>query len=104
VHSTDEVIIANISLGNRLNGHTGIVHGGILALLLDDLMGFGFHVKRITCEKQEGRKIYFLAQVTSPDSTVLYCEASSLYIIPKDQLSPTEQPSVFDKLKQFVGL
>lgn len=124
IGDSEEVILANISLGKNLDGHTGVVHGGILALLLDDLMGFAFHVMginmaytanlnidyrnsvmantqvvvRIKCEKREGRKIYFVAQMTSPDSSILYCEATSLYIIPR------KQPSVLGMLKRFVGL
>ncbi|VEU40399.1 unnamed protein product [Pseudo-nitzschia multistriata] len=34
------VVEADVRFGTRLNGHTGIVHGGILSLVFDDLMGF----------------------------------------------------------------
>jgi acyl-coenzyme A thioesterase PaaI-like protein len=124
IGDTDELIVARISVGKNLDGHTGIVHGGILALLMDDLMGIAFHVMgipmaftanlnidyrtpvmansqvvvRIKCKQREGRKLYFVAQMTSPDNSVLYVEASSLYIVPK------EQPSILGKLSCFVGL
>lgn len=124
IGDTDELIVARISVGKNLDGHTGIVHGGILALLMDDLMGIAFHVMgipmaftanlnidyrtpvmansqvvvRIKCKQREGRKLYFVAQMTSPDNSVLYVEASSLYIVPK------EQPSMLGKLSRFVGL
>ena len=124
VGDTEEVIVARVSLGKNLDGHTGIVHGGILALLMDDLMGVAFHVMgipmaftanlnidyrmpvmansqmvvRIKCKQREGRKLYFVAQMTSPDNSVLYVEATSLYIIPK------EQSSILGKLSSIVGL
>ena len=105
----EDVVLANIKLGTNLDGHTGVVHGGMLALLLDDVMGMAFHVMgvnlaytanlninyrqpvmantqvvvRVKCETREGRKLYFVAQMTSSDSSILYCEATSLYIIPK---------------------
>lgn len=37
-----EVICATFDLGTKLNGHPGIVHGGILSLLFDDTMGFAY--------------------------------------------------------------
>lgn len=122
-HGSDELILARVALGKNLDGHTGVIHGGILALLLDDLMGFAFHVMgiptaftanltidyrtpvmanthvvvRVKCERHEGRKLYFVAQVMSPDQTILYVEARSLYIIPK------VQESVVRTLARFVG-
>jgi acyl-coenzyme A thioesterase PaaI-like protein len=104
-----EVVLCDVRLGDKLDGHLGVVHGGILALLFDDVMGFAFDaleiemavtanlnidfrapvpansrvVVRVCVSKQEGRKLYFSAQLTSLDSTVLYAEATSLYIIPK---------------------
>ena len=29
-------------LGNKVNGHKGIVHGGIISLIFDDAMGWGY--------------------------------------------------------------
>jgi acyl-coenzyme A thioesterase PaaI-like protein len=86
-----------------------VVHGGIVALLFDDCMGFGFWAMgvqyavtanlsvdyrapvpadsrvlvRVRLSKQEGRKLYFTAQMTNLDGSVLYAEATSLYIIPR---------------------
>jgi len=37
-----EVAVADIQLGSRLNGHNGVVHGGIISLLFDDAMGWGY--------------------------------------------------------------
>eukprot|EP00537_Pseudo-nitzschia_pungens_P006797 CAMPEP_0172376390 /NCGR_PEP_ID=MMETSP1060-20121228/66700_1 /TAXON_ID=37318 /ORGANISM="Pseudo-nitzschia pungens, Strain cf. cingulata" /LENGTH=268 /DNA_ID=CAMNT_0013103905 /DNA_START=218 /DNA_END=1024 /DNA_ORIENTATION=- len=34
------VVVAFVKFGDHLNGHSGIVHGGILSLMFDDLMGF----------------------------------------------------------------
>jgi hypothetical protein len=41
-NKNNNVIVAFVSFGNRLNGHVGIVHGGILSLVVDDLCGFAF--------------------------------------------------------------
>jgi len=38
-----EVVVADIFLGTRVNGHKGIVHGGIAALLFDDVFGFAYY-------------------------------------------------------------
>mmetsp|Transcript_22712 Transcript_22712/g.37583 ORF Transcript_22712/g.37583 Transcript_22712/m.37583 type:complete len:243 (+) Transcript_22712:90-818(+) len=104
-----EIVLCDIRLGDKLDGHIGSVHGGVLALIFDDAMGFAFDAMgiemaytanlnidyrapvpansrvliRVRVSKQEGRKLYFSAQLTSLDSTVLYGEATSLYIIPE---------------------
>ncbi|KAL3943871.1 MAG: hypothetical protein SGBAC_002075 [Bacillariaceae sp.] len=91
--SDDNVVIAHISFGEHLDGHPGIVHGGILSLMFDDLLGFGFYSLgipmaftanlnvdyrapvpagtrvRITAqlESREGRKLFWKAQMTSLD-------------------------------------
>lgn len=39
-----EVAVATIRIGKHLNGHRGIVHGGIISLLFDDAMGWGYDV------------------------------------------------------------
>ena len=36
---TREVTVVDVKLGTRLNGHGGIVHGGIISLLFDEAMG-----------------------------------------------------------------
>ena len=107
--SFDNVIIAYVKFGNKVDGHPGIVHGGILSLLFDDAMGFAYEALGVTMavtanlnvdyrspvpagtnvkisaqlERREGRKLFWKAQMTSIDRTVLYAEASSLYIIPR---------------------
>ena len=37
-----EVAVGDVQLGNQVNGHEGIVHGGIIALIFDDAMGWGY--------------------------------------------------------------
>lgn len=39
-----ELVLADIQFGTKVNGHPGVVHGGIAALLFDDAMGFAYHV------------------------------------------------------------
>eukprot|EP00934_Nitzschia_sp_Nitz4_P006127 Nitzschia sp. Nitz4//scaffold19_size178191//13705//14463//NITZ4_001955-RA/size178191-processed-gene-0.44-mRNA-1//-1//CDS//3329540613//6117//frame0 len=108
--STDTpVVIARVQLGKHVNGHPGIVHGGIISLLFDDTFGFGFVAlgvaKAFTAnlsinyraplpagtvvemkaylDRQEGRKLFWKADMTSLDGTVLYAQGTSLYIIPR---------------------
>jgi acyl-coenzyme A thioesterase PaaI-like protein len=38
----NNVVIGYVKFGNNLNGHIGIVHGGIISLLFDDICGFAF--------------------------------------------------------------
>lgn len=109
VSSSDEVVVATLHLGSSLDGHAGVVHGGILALLIDDVLGFAYESMdvplavtanlnvdfRAACPsgspiriavlrvQQEGRKLFWKARVESPDRSILYCEASSVYIIPR---------------------
>jgi hypothetical protein len=37
-------VAAVLKLGSALDRHDGIIHGSILALLIDDVLGFGFEV------------------------------------------------------------
>ena len=37
-----EVAVGDVQLGNQVNGHEGIVHGGIISLIFDDAMGWGY--------------------------------------------------------------
>ena len=34
-----EIIAVDIKIGNKLNGHDGIVHGGVISLLFDEAIG-----------------------------------------------------------------
>ena len=103
------IVTALVHFGDSLDGHPGIVHGGILALALDDIFGFSFHaigvpmaftanlsldyrtslpadssvLIHVFLKKRENRKLYFKADVTSLDGEVLYTESSCLYIVPR---------------------
>ena len=105
----DNVIVAYIKLGDKIDGHPGVVHGGIVSLIFDDALGFGYEAIGVEMavtanlnvdfrapvlagteirvvaqlERQEGRKLFWKAQMTSTDETILYAEATSLYIIPR---------------------
>ena len=107
--STDNVVVAHVKLGTKMNGHPGVVHGGILSLIFDDVLGYGFEALGIKMaftanlsvdyrapvpagtmilvqaqlEQWEGRKLYWKAQMTSMDNETLFAECSSLYIIPR---------------------
>jgi len=108
---SQEIVVADIQLGERLCGHEGVVHGGILALLIDDSMGYAFEamgvphavtanlhidyrlpvpsgtliVIKVYLVEQTERKIYYDAQITCPkDGSKVYAEATSLFIIPRE--------------------
>ncbi|CAB9510632.1 Thioesterase superfamily [Seminavis robusta] len=103
------VVTALVDFGDSLDGHPKVVHGGILALVLDDVFGFSFgalgvryavtanlnlnfraptpagtSVKiQVELERRENRKLYFKGEVTSLDGSVIYAESTCLYIIPR---------------------
>ena len=111
---SQDLVIADIKFGTKVNGHPKIVHGGIISLLFDDIMGFAYgaaiddfdkvaftaYIKvdfraplpentnvlvHISLEKLEGRKIFLKGEMTSIDGSVLYSEAESLYILAKTE-------------------
>jgi acyl-coenzyme A thioesterase PaaI-like protein len=106
-------VIAIVKLGDAADGHAGVVHGGILALLIDDVLGFAYealegddqvalaatanlninyrspvptsskiHILVHLVERTE-RKLIWKVTVVSPDHEQLYCEGSSVYVIPR---------------------
>ena len=108
--SNDPQVVALVRVGTRVDGHEGIVHGGIVAMLVDDVLGYGFYsigwpaaftanlsvnyrqpipaatILRIECyfERQERRKLYWKIRVVDARKpSVLYVDATSLFVIPK---------------------
>jgi acyl-coenzyme A thioesterase PaaI-like protein len=137
-------IVAVVTIGTDLDGHNHIVHGGILALIIDDVLGFGYYATLLqehelrlasnsynnsatnddfdsdvvavtanlninyrvpvpagsTCiveatlvsnSDQKGRRIekdkfHWQVELKSNDRSVTYCQATSLYVIPKRHL------------------
>ncbi|KAG7351171.1 acyl-CoA thioesterase [Nitzschia inconspicua] len=105
-----DVVIGQVTFGSHLNGHPSLVHGGILSLIFDDICGFAYEAVgvrhavtanlnvdyrapvpagsqvrvAVQLERREGRKLFWKAQMTSMDQQVLYAEATSLYIIPRE--------------------
>jgi acyl-coenzyme A thioesterase PaaI-like protein len=104
-------VTAVVEFGTCLDGHPGTVHGGILALMMDDVLGFAHEALQVPLavtanlnidyrssvqagstvyinaylSGREGRKLYWnVDMVSTDDPSVLYCEASSLYVIPRD--------------------
>ncbi|KAL7456292.1 hypothetical protein ACHAWC_010781 [Mediolabrus comicus] len=105
----NELVVVAIKLGTRLNGHGGVVHGGIISLLLDSSMGFASvglledskeiavtanltidfraplnegseAVIRVYLDRIEGRKIFFSAVLENKDGSVVYAHARSLFL------------------------
>mmetsp|Transcript_8414 Transcript_8414/g.11060 ORF Transcript_8414/g.11060 Transcript_8414/m.11060 type:complete len:293 (+) Transcript_8414:89-967(+) len=106
------LVMAAVHLGPSLNGHDGIVHGGIISLFIDDVLGFAYEaipvnppklavtanlninfrhplspetrfIIEAVLKEREGRKLIFAVRVTSPDKRILYCEATSIYVVPR---------------------
>jgi uncharacterized protein (TIGR00369 family) len=109
-------VVAVVQIGASLDGHEGVVHGGILALLIDDVLGFGYEAlgdvpMAVTANlninyiapvpanttvlvvadllRREGRKLYWEVRVVSTDRKTLFCNATSLFIIPRTVFNDT---------------
>jgi uncharacterized protein (TIGR00369 family) len=108
VTNNEFTVVAYVKLGRSLDGHEGVVHGGILALLIDDVLGFGYEAIGVTMAftanlnvnylspvmaesnllvtatltSQEGRKLFWKSKILN-ESNEVSCEATSLYIIPR---------------------
>ncbi|KAL7560464.1 hypothetical protein ACA910_020507 [Epithemia clementina (nom. ined.)] len=104
------LVVAVVRLGHKLDGHVGIVHGGIIALLVDDVLGFAYEAipiptamtanlnlnfRRPLLQNTQfliqvylielvGRKLVFSFRVTSPDNKDLYCEGTSVFVVPRE--------------------
>jgi uncharacterized protein (TIGR00369 family) len=104
-----DVVVGSVKLGMALDGHPNVVHGGILALLIDDILGFGYEALQVpaavtanlnvnyraavpagstilvsaTLVERKERKLTWEVRVESPDQQTLYCEATSVWVIPR---------------------
>ncbi|KAJ3014690.1 hypothetical protein HKX48_005012 [Thoreauomyces humboldtii] len=113
-HNADHTeCVVVLHLGERLSGHDRIVHGGVLATLLDEMcaratilslpnrIGFTanlnidyrrpvavdqFVVLRSRLTSLEGRKAYAKARIESVDGDTVYVEATALFVSPKNPL------------------
>lgn len=108
--TTKPQVVGLVRVGTQVDGHQGIVHGGILAMLIDDTLGYGFYsvgwpaaftanlsvnyrapvpaqtILRIECflEKQERRKLHWRVRVTDAGNTeTIFADATSLFVVPK---------------------
>jgi len=127
--STHPVVVAIVQLGTKLDGHLGMVHGGILALLVDDVLGFSYEalehderyqdirvpmavtanlnvnyrqpvpVNSTLCietylTEHVGRKLVWTAKVVNAhDPSQVFCEVSSVYVIPRRIFEEMESKS-----------
>jgi acyl-coenzyme A thioesterase PaaI-like protein len=103
-----ELCVADLKFGGKVNGHRGIVHGGVASLLYDDVFGFGYFmasggmlgytanlsvnyksplpegteaILRVFLDRIEGRKVFLWARLESADGGTVYSEATALYIV-----------------------
>ena len=109
--TTNPICICIVNLGRHVEGHKGIVHGGVLALLIDEVIGLGCEALgglqglsftanlsidyRNPCPtstklrisvflmEHNGRKLIWKCCVESSNQQTLYCEAKSLFLLPK---------------------
>jgi len=112
------VVVAVVELGHSVTGHPGVVHGGILALLMDDVLGYAYEALgdvpfavtanlninylqavpsgstlliEARLQQREGRKLYWKVRVLDASDkngeSAIYCEATSLFIIPRNVYS-----------------
>eukprot|EP00588_Corethron_pennatum_P025243 CAMPEP_0194315850 /NCGR_PEP_ID=MMETSP0171-20130528/12630_1 /TAXON_ID=218684 /ORGANISM="Corethron pennatum, Strain L29A3" /LENGTH=250 /DNA_ID=CAMNT_0039071831 /DNA_START=28 /DNA_END=777 /DNA_ORIENTATION=+ len=103
-----EIVLVDARLGNKLNGHVNIVHGGISSLLFDEAFGHAFFVVgnmrigftanlnvnfrsplpantdvviRVYLDRiEKSRKIFLKARMESSDGSILYADATALFI------------------------
>ena len=105
-----EVAVADIHVGDKLSGHDGFIHGGVISLLFDEALAWGYDAiasigyiplivtanlnidyrrpipvrsdifVRIYHERNEGRKHYMSACMESHDGLTLYAEAKVLFV------------------------
>lgn len=111
VHDADGLAHADVVLGAAYEGPPGLVHGGVAALLLDQVMGeaaSGF--RRVTMTgtltvryrrgtplgplrleariaSESGRKVTVEAHIATPDGRPTV-EATGLFVVPRWALSP----------------
>ena len=103
---TGELVVVDIKLGTKLNGHDGIVHGACECLRRKQDDGIGLPavtayltvdfnspfsegseaVIRVCHNETVGRKMYFSATLESKDGIVLFAEARSLFILVRSSL------------------
>ncbi|RDW58876.1 hypothetical protein BP6252_13352 [Coleophoma cylindrospora] len=110
IDNTRGAVYSFFYLGSGLAGHSGMLHGGVLGVLLDESMGLAsftvlphhigvtasfeiaykapIHIPAIvmvkaTVERAEGRKAWVVAGVESPTETTIFAEAKALFIEPR---------------------
>ena len=103
-------VIGLVRVGTQVDGHKGIIHGGILSMLVDDVLGYGFYsmgwpaaftanltinfrkpvraqsMLRIECHfrgRERRKLIWEIRAVDAQRPHILYVEATSLYVIPR---------------------
>ncbi|KAL7540534.1 hypothetical protein ACHAXR_010731 [Thalassiosira sp. AJA248-18] len=64
--SKRELVVVDLKLGDRLNGHGGIVHGGIISLLFDEAMGWAYEC----LEEQDGENYSSAVTAVTANLTV----------------------------------
>lgn len=108
-------LLFNFTIGNRLTGHEGITHGGIITLLFDEAMGWAFrefredkHVPALTanlnvnfrhpikvghpcqirvyCRARHGRKMEMEGVLQSIDGSTVFAAATSVFITVSSRL------------------
>lgn len=64
----DELTVVDLKLGGRLNGHGGIVHGGIISLIFDEAMGWAHECLEEQISEENNALENDAKDITSPKS------------------------------------
>ncbi|MCW2681988.1 MAG: hypothetical protein JWM62_3389 [Frankiales bacterium] len=105
VRLVDDEVVADYAFGAVHSGAPGIAHGGTVAALVDDLLGYALYLVRepgVTrrlevdyllpvligttytirgrVDRREGRKIFCSCEATAPDGTTVF-RAKGLFIV-----------------------
>lgn len=101
---------AVVRFGSATRGHPRLVHGGIISLTFDNLLGWLMFINEITMiftanlrvdfvsplpcntvvvvevrtERVEGRKHFLSGSITSVDGALTFAKCESLFVVPKD--------------------
>lgn len=102
-------VVAIVTVGSDLDGHNNIVHGGIIALVIDDVLGFGYFAVLLQEAEQQWEKngnnstttdtiLHDVVAVTAnlninyrapvPSNSTIIVEAT---LVPNDELAETRR-------------
>lgn len=70
--ASKEVCVADMRIGKNLNGHDGIVHGGIISLMIDGSLGWAFEAISLGKGSEYGNYDSDFSMVVTANLTIDY--------------------------------